>query len=183
MKDEIWRPVIGYEGSYEVSNTGRVRSHNYLNKKITIIRCVSDNGNGYGRITLYKHNVGSRKYIHRLVAEAFIPNPENKTQVDHIDGDPSHNWVENLRWCSNRENSNYELTRRNRSEHSFQRGRFGKLNYQAKPILQLLDGVVIKEWECAQMASRELDINYRNISSCAYGRRKTAGGFGWSFKE
>ena len=183
MKDEEWRPVLGYENSYEVSNTGRVRSLNYIGKKIVQERVVCDNGNGYGRITLYKNNVGRRKYIHRLVAEAFLPNPENKPQVDHIDGDPGNNQVENLRWCSNLENSNYELTRKHRSDNAYCRGRTGALNPNAKPVAQILNGVCLKIWESASVASRELGISFKNISACAHGKRRVAGGFGWAFKE
>lgn len=112
---EIWKEIKGYEGLYEISNLGRVKS-------LTFRKCVhgidtlsyhdtimhpTDNGNGYLIVSLRKDKQRKNKYIHRLVAEAFIPNPEHKKVVNHLDHNKTNNQVTNLEWCSQRDNVNY----------------------------------------------------------------------------
>lgn len=101
---EIWKDIEGYEGIYQVSNLGRVRSLNYRNKKSIHILKESTNKKGYKVINLI---FGRRKMylMHRLVAEAFIPNPNNLLQVNHIDGDKTNNNINNLEWCDSTYNS------------------------------------------------------------------------------
>lgn len=122
--EETWKPVKGYEEYYEVSNTGNVRSldrsvrsetlfgknKDFIKKgRILKPRTSKSKGltTGYYRVMLN----GKNKCIHKLVAEAFIPNPENKTQVDHIDGDIGNNAVNNLKWVTQKENNNNPITR------------------------------------------------------------------------
>ena len=114
--EEIWRPIKEYEGYYEVSNLGRVRSidrvvvdtvrncERLLKGKVLIQR---DNGNGYKNVTFCKEHKLYNKYVHRLVAEAFLPNPDNLPQVNHKDEDKSNNRVDNLEWCSQLYNNIY----------------------------------------------------------------------------
>lgn len=112
---EEWRPVVGYEGLYEVSNTGQVRSVgryyvNSLGKRFFLkgkILSLSSNGRGYLRTVLTKDKKSSSKYIHRLVAEAFILNVDGLPAVNHKNEDKSDNRVENLEWCDNEYNDNY----------------------------------------------------------------------------
>lgn len=104
LKNEYWRDVIGFEGLYSVSSLGRVKGREKILKP-------SDNGKGYMTVCLYKDGKSYRKYIHRLVAEAFIPNPDNKPQIDHIDTVKTNNSVENLRWTTPEENGNNPTTR------------------------------------------------------------------------
>ena len=106
---EIWKEIKGYEGLYEVSSEGRVRNlikGNYLSLK---------NLNGYQRVGLCIHHKQKWFFVHRLVAQTFIPNPEEKPEVDHINCDRCDNRVENLRWVTSKENNNNPITRKNKS--------------------------------------------------------------------
>lgn len=110
--EEIWKPVVGFEGLYEVSNRGNVRSVQFHGKPR--IKLMSQYSRKYGYKAVKLRNWQSSKVsvaqVHRLVAEAFIPNPENKPHVDHIDTIPWNNNVENLRWCTPLENQRNPLT-------------------------------------------------------------------------
>lgn len=106
--DEVWKEVNGFEGKYWVSNLGRVK-----NKKGQIIKqhLTSDNlyHNRYYRVSLWKKKYDSKNFrVHRLVAEAFIPNPDGLPYVNHIDGNKLNNRVDNLEWCTPKYNSNYK---------------------------------------------------------------------------
>ena len=123
---EVWKDIKGYEGLYQVSNKGRVKSlDRYANNNGTLQfrpeRILKQNIQKVGRsrrctVTLSKESKIKRIRVHRLVAEAFIPNPENKPQIDHIDTNMENNNVENLRWVTPKENMNNPLTRKRHSE-------------------------------------------------------------------
>lgn len=107
-RTEQWKTIKGYEGKYEVSNKGRVRSLNWNRSgQIKVLPLNPNSRTGYIQIGLYQPETKRSicKYIHRLVAEAFLPNPNNLEQVDHIDGNKAHNSVSNLRWCSRKFNN------------------------------------------------------------------------------
>ena len=112
--EEIWKPIVGYEGYYEVSNLGRVRSMDkYVNTKGDSKRIRNGRVlkgilcHNYVWVTLSKDNLKSKKRVHRLVAEAFIPNPDNLPCVNHKDENRSNNSIENLEWCTTEYNNNY----------------------------------------------------------------------------
>ena len=118
MNREVWRDIKGYEGLYQVSNYGRIKSLYGWNGKEYIIRerilrpCKSrDKSSTYSRsiVKLIKDQKRKNYKVHRLVAQAFIPNPENKPQVNHIDGNPLNNNVNNLEWCTDRENKEHAI--------------------------------------------------------------------------
>ena len=116
MKEEVWKPIKDYEGLYEISNLGRVKSLNYKRTGKEKILKNTENSKGYLIVCLTKNEKRKQFKIHRLVAEAFIPNPEDKPCIDHINTIKNDNRVENLRWVTNEENNNNPLTKKKRNE-------------------------------------------------------------------
>lgn len=164
---EEWREVPGYEGLYEVSDLGRVK-----NIKTGRILSSAEAGNGYIVVNLSKNGIAKTVNIHRLVAEVFIPNPQNFPCVNHKDETPTNNAVGNLEWCTYEYNNSYGTKNERTAE---------KLS---KPVLQFdLLGNFIREWPSATKVEEELGINHSNISRCCLGYRSSAGGFVWQFKE
>ena len=172
---EEWRDVAGYEGRYQVSSTGRVKS---LKRKDCLGRTIRermlkpcDNGRGYLYISL-SDGTGEHKrhYIHRLVGEAFVPNPLEKEDVNHKDENPSNNHASNLEWLTHKENLNYGM----RNE------RVAKAN--SKQVAQYTkDGAFVKVWGSAAEVKRQLGFNHSNIIQVAKGNRKTACGYIWKY--
>ena len=116
MEEEVWKPIKDYEGLYEVSNLGRVKSLNYRGTgKGKILKNIEDS-KGYLTVCLTKNGRHKMLKVHRLVAETFIPNPEGKPCIDHINTIKNDNRIENLRWATNEENSNNPLTKKKMSE-------------------------------------------------------------------
>lgn len=109
MDNIIWKPVVGYEGLYEVSNTGLIKSLNCYNYKEPRLLKLGHRPDGYLSVGLSKNNVTKTKTVHRLVAEAFIPNPDNLEMVNHKDEDRTNNNVENLEWCTRAYNQIYSM--------------------------------------------------------------------------
>ena len=166
---EIWHDIENYEGLYQISNKGRVKS--LYNGSERILRPVIDRY-GYYKIMLYNDSVRKIFSIHRLVAQAFIPNLYNKPQVNHLDENKKNNSVDNLEWATAKENSNYG----SRNEKV--------ADSRSKPILQYSkSGDFIREWKSAAEVERVLGINNSDIIQCCKGRRKSAGGYIWRYKE
>ena len=179
---EIWKPVVGYEGLYEVSSYGRVRSLDRDDGRGWWIkgRILKQDlcKNGGLRVTLYNRTKKTRFFVHRIVAEAFIPNPYNKPEIDHINTIRTDNRVENLRWVTHTENMNNPITH-TKSINS-------KLNYtyNMKAVKQFSkDGTLIQEYKCTREAERATNIDHRSINKCCKGIYKTAGGYIWKYKE
>ena len=187
MGNEIWKPVKGYEGLYEISNLGRVKSlsrirpngMNCLYKERILKKQI--NKGGYHKVALLK-NEGKSKLcsVHRLVAEAFIPNPLNKPCVDHINMIKTDNFVSNLRWVTWKENINNPLTLIYKSKLSK-----GGKNAMAIPIVSVdcISGE-IKYYDCSKDALPELKLkDAKYIRECCMGRRKSYKGRKWYNKE
>lgn len=167
---EIWKPIREYEGLYEVSNLGNVRSVSkkwgkrekgyYLYKSKTL----------YYMVKLSKNNKKRMKSIHRLVAEAFIPNPENKQQINHINGNKYDNRVENLEWVTPNENM----------IHAYKSG-LEKPTKTSAVNQYDIDGNFIQHWNTIKEAKIYLKNNSLHITDVCLGKRKTAGGFVWKY--
>lgn len=164
---EIWRDIVGYEGLYQVSNLGRVKSLNYRGSKKEKILSLNRERTGYERVQLYKEGQHKVERIHRLVATAFIPNPENKPCIDHINTDRSDNRVENLRWVTHKENCNNQTTRKN-----------GKRDGISKKIICVETGVI---YNSIMEVERQLGILHSDICKCCKGTRITAGKMHWKY--
>lgn len=171
---EIWKDIKEYEGLYQVSNLGRVKSLNYKRMgKEKILK--STKRNNYPFVVLCKDGSPQNYYIHRLVAQAFIPNPDNKPCIDHINTDRTDNRVENLRWCTQKENCNNPITIEKKS---------GENNPNIKPIIQFSkDGEFMQKWNCIASVERELNIPHSNIIKVINGDRRTAGEYKWGYAD
>lgn len=165
---EIFREIDGFP-DYEVSNLGRVCSFKGKYPKILKPR---KNSCGYLYVILYTGGKGVRKTIHRLVAEAFVPNPENKPEVNHIDEDKKNNVAENLEWVTRRENNNHGTRNRRMAE------------AQGKAVVQYTtEGVFLAEYPSIKEAGRVTGINKSHICQVCRGKEKTAGGYIWCYEE
>ena len=191
--EEIWKDIEDYEG-YQVSNFGRVRSLDRYNSrgwwiKGCILKPTMDK-KGYLTVGLSKNNQRKTFKVHRLVALHFIPNIENKPEIDHINTIKTDNtvWLNedgsvnyektNLRWATPKENSNNPLSLVNKSE-----SKKGIKNHRHQPVLQYdKDGNFIREWGTMTEAETTLNITHK-IHYVCQGKRKTCGGYIWKYKR
>lgn len=191
---EAFKDIIGYEGSYQVSNLGKIKSLKYGKERILIP--LNDNY-GYLMINLSKNGIQRTRRIHRLVAEAFIPNPNNLPEVNHKNGNKTQNVVNlddlygettNLEWATHQKNCKH------RDGNGLRKAPSGKNHYlygkqvcpekHKRKVKQYdLQGNFIKTWERINDAQRELHIRQGNIISCCKGKRKTAGGYVWKYER
>lgn len=181
-KVEVWRDIDGFDG-YQVSNLGNVRSLNYNGTGNTQVLKPSLSGRNrtYLSINMQVADKVIRRNIHRLVAMAFIPNPDNLPEVNHIDEDGTNNKINNLEWCNRKYNLNYG----NRTQ------KF--IDSKSIPILQLnLDGTLVKEWKSQVEICNQLKIDSGSLSHCLHGYRIKKGkkypvysyhGYKWRYKE
>lgn len=189
---EIWKDIKGLEGLYKVSDYGRVKSlkrvvkfgkqQRTIEEKIRKPHVIRTKQN-YTQLCVSLK--GKEFIVSRLVAEAFIPNPENKPCIDHINTDPTDNRVGNLRWVTHKENSNNPITLSNMSNaRKGKPGLKGDKNKYSKKVLQFdLKGNFIKEWDCLHQIEETIGLSHTQVSRCCNGKYKTSGGFVWKFKK
>lgn len=168
---EQWKDVEGYEGFYQVSDLGRVKRLKLGNE--TILSNNSKSQDGYILVDLCKDGNKKTFRVSRLVAIAFIPNPENKPQVNHKDENKENNCVWNLEWCDGKYNCNYGT----RNERML-KNRNGKT---ALKKVMCVETRVIYDSSCD--AQRKTGINQAHIIDCCKGNRKTTGGYRWKYAE
>ena len=182
MKEE-WKDIRGYEGRYQISNLGNVKSLNYANTGRQKLLHPSSHHLGYLIVRLVRpENIRpENKMVHTLVASAFIPNSSNKPCVNHIDGNKQNNVVTNLEWVTHKENMEHAITTGLRNPH-FNNKPLGDNNPSRKPILQFTkNGDFVKRWECISEASRYMKCTPAQITNNAKGRNKTCHGFVWRY--
>ncbi|MEN2467898.1 NUMOD4 domain-containing protein [Ornithinibacillus sp. JPR2-1] len=176
MEDEVWKDIEGYEGYYQVSNLGRIRS---LDRTVKQKEGFTQNikgslkkpytrKDGYQSLFLYKNNKGNRQYVHRWVAKAFIPNPKEYEVINHIDENPSNNHYKNLEWCDHQYNLTYgdKVERVTNSE-----GYKARTKRLRKPIY-VIDREGNRTWyESITAACEELDLHYSNVHKSLTGKK------------
>ena len=187
---EIWKTVVYdgeiYEGLYKVSNLGKILSLNYKNTGKPDLMNPSTSTDGYLKVNLRKNRKRKTCSVHRLVAETFLPNPENKPQVNHKDEDKTNNFVflnedgtvnkkkSNLEWKSPKDNCNHGT----RNERIAKANTNGK---KSKKVLQLsLSGELIREWESTNECGRN-GFNQSAVAKCCRGEKPQYKGFKWCY--
>lgn len=180
--EEIWKTIDGYEGYYEISSLGRLRScdrtieqgRNILRLKGRLMKPHICSTTGYYMTMLSKSGISKRFPLHRLIAKAFVPNPENKPLVDHINGNRTDNRIRNLRWCTNKENLTFPIASENRI--------LCKQNV-SKKVAQL-DKTTLKAinvFRSVGEVKRQLGFAKQNIILCCNGVKPSSYGYKWKY--
>lgn len=177
MEQEIWKDVKGYEGLYQVSNLGRVKSlrrKTWNGKGYFVINekylKESFNNSGYKNVGISKNGKSRFYAVHRLVAETFVKNPNNYNVVNHINEIKTDNRPENLEWCTKQYNSTYGTARERQAKKT-----------RKKVVQYDVNGVFIRNWDYIRLVEKELGIRNSDITACCKGRRKLAGGYKWEY--
>ena len=192
---EIWRTAIYkgviYEGLYKVSNLGKILSLNYKNTGRAELLNPGNDGGGYLQVCLSKNRKGKMCKVHRIIAETFLPNPDNLPEINHKDENKTNNFVflnedgsvdkekSNIEWKNHRDNCNHgtrneRIAKANKIAHTN-----GKLS---KKVLQFtLDDEFVREWPSASECGRN-GFNQGHVSACCRGEEKTYKGFKWCYK-
>ena len=182
---EIWRDIPGFEGKYQASTMGNIRSvsryvvdrlgYRFIKGRELKI-CVAKTGYNHYYQSRVALGFGNTKIVSRLIASTFIPNPKNLPEVNHKDENPQNNQVTNLEWCDGPYNKNYG-TRNERIGEKLKNHKSTSI-----PVVQLtLDGVEIKHWPSIKEIERVLGFNNTAIGRCCRGGRPTAYGYKWKF--
>ena len=174
---EIWKDIVGYEGKYQISSLGNIRSLRYNGGNHVRNLVPIDNGHGYLSIALCDGE-GKRKkfYIHRLVADAFLDNTDNLPQVNHLDHDRKNNSVDNLEWCSVHDNLLYGTTH-SRSVETL------RATYPSRKAVAQYDvtGNLVAIFNSTRDAARKTGIDSSSISRCCNNKMNKAGGYNFAF--
>jgi len=161
-------------GLYQISNYGRIKSFRKSSKCFNgdgyILNCKPDN-NGYCTCVLNNNKTRKTYKVHRLVAQTFIDNPNNFTDVNHKDENKSNNRIDNLEWLTHKENMHYGNAMRGLCQE----------NKKIAVVQYTMENVFIKRWDCIKEAAVHLKVNVGNIVNCCKGRCKTAYGYIWKY--
>ena len=189
----MWKEIPDTDGLYfanekgEIKSKERIRRYNspfcgegyYIRKGR--IKKKKKNAYGYPCVTI-KYLDGSQKTIrvHQLVAKTFIPNPENKPQINHKDGNKENNCISNLEWVTNAENIRHAYAMNLNPGSRYWEGKRGKLHPNSKPVVMCdKEGNVIKRFESIMLAAEDVGVSFSHIAACVRGERKTCGGYIW----
>lgn len=187
MIEEVFKDILGYEGLYQISNYGRVKSlkrknifycglrKEYAERPVKEkILSISKSNRGYLQVCLTKNGKYKTFLVHRLVAQTFIPNPLNKLTVNHIDGNKENNCVNNLEWATSSENI----------KHAFTIG-IKEIHNKLKVNQYDLEDNFIKTWNCITdfLKANNINLKSSNISMCCKGKRPTAYGYKWKYAD
>lgn len=175
---ELLKNIDRYNGKYKISNRGRVYS-----VKSNIYLKIAKDYHGYLFVNLCNNGKQKYKRIHRLVAEAFIPNPYNLPEVNHKDENKENNYVENLEWCDRKYNNNYG-TRKERIQYTLDNMNWDKTNCLRKPKMvgkYTLDNQLIEIYKSTQEAERKTGFNHCNICRCCNGKLHTYKNYIWKY--
>lgn len=190
---EVWKDIKGFEGLYQISNFGNVKSLNWGHRGYAMNLTPKKQNQGYLFVELIKNKRRKAFLIHRLVAIAFIQNPSNYPFVNHKDENQKNNFVENLEWCTESYNAKYSLSRHpdRKAKMNLARGEYVKKNRncnprtpskRTRPIEQCdLKGNAIKRWDSIIQVKHELQYSDWSIAECCRGNRKKAYGYGWRY--
>ena len=170
---ENWKFI---NANYEVSDKGNIKSVNYRGTGKSAIRKQSISKNGYMRVILSDNGKNKTYFVHRLVAAAFIPNPENKPCIDHIDGDRANNHADNLRWVTVKENQNNPITK------SKWIGKKAKPHHE-KAVEQIKNGIVVNVFVSIQEAARKGNFSATAICKVCKGKGNLHKGYKWRYKK
>ena len=192
---EIWKDIVGFEGMYQISNMGRVKSVErtawsglnggcYRTVPERILKAMK-NSNGYLYVQLCKDGINKNYTVHQLVGNAFLSNPQDYKELNHRDEDKTNNCVNNLEWCSR----SYNLTYNGRAKKAGEKLRGRKqseehIKKRSKSILGIdkVTGLIV-EFPSAKEAEREMGIAQSNITKCCKGKLNSCGGFYWMYKN
>lgn len=180
---EIWKDIEGYDGTFQVSNLGRVKTFNYQHRGIERVLKPKKHNKGYLQIQLQKGDKNKTFTIHRLVAKAFIPNPNNLELINHKDENKQNNCVDNLEWCDRSYNARYSMLRHPEriSHRHYKSGRKVECRLNFKIHQFDMDGNFIREWENSRTIFKETGMSDWAISEVCRGNRHKAYGFIWRY--
>lgn len=181
---ENWKPVVGYEGLYEVSDLGRVKSLNWRNRGFERCLYLKPHNKGYLQVELAKDGAKKMYTVHRLVATAFVENPNGYPLINHKDENKLNNKAENLEWCTSSYNARYSIEKHPERT----QGRSGRkgchykgINSEKQIVQTTLDGTEIRVWENSRTVFLETGMSDWSISECCRGNRHKAYGFKWHY--
>ena len=178
---EEWRAIDGTDGKYEVSNTGKVRSVNYKNSGKTQELKPAADPKGYMKTMLKIKGKWKTVKVHRLVAEAFIPNPKGLPQVNHCDGNKENNRIDNLEWATNKDNAHHAI------EHGLFTNSYKATheanNRRKKKVIAIDSNGNSHIYESQSEAARELNVNRRHVQLVLKGERKQTGGYRFEYPK